>query len=329
QTAMMEISPSEKWKNKFILVKPGETLMLPCFYKDEDNYKISWFKQPLEEKPRLVCVGYGSSWACYESFANNPRFRLDTNNNGAHLTITDLEFSDSASYYCVNQNNYDYIFTEGYKVIVEGSELAITQSPSELAITQSPSEFIHSVGTGTPNCRVHTGTCDGEHTVYWFRDSGPSELSLVYSHKGRNNQCEKETNTCFYSLSLKNLNISQTGTYYCAVAACGRILFGGGATLECEDNGNLVWVCFLSAGWIFTTVLVVFLCIFIFMTKKKNTDSLDLDSQPRSPVASTANTDSQQEEDKLHYATVRVKQPNTLRKQRNSQQECVYSSVRQ
>uniref|UniRef100_H3C1T9 Ig-like domain-containing protein n=1 Tax=Tetraodon nigroviridis TaxID=99883 RepID=H3C1T9_TETNG len=211
QTVKMEISPSVKWKNKFILVKPGETLMLPCFYKDEDNYKISWFKQPLEEKPRLVCVGYGSSWTCYESFANNPRFRLDTNNNGAHLTITDLEFSDSANYYCVNQNNYDYIFTEGYNVIVE-------------------------VGTGTPNCSVHTGTCDGEHTVYWFRDSGPSELSLVYSHKGRNNQCEKETNTCFYSLSLKNLNISQTGTYYCAVAACGHILFGGGATLECEGE---------------------------------------------------------------------------------------------
>ncbi|CAF91357.1 unnamed protein product, partial [Tetraodon nigroviridis] len=55
-------------------------------------------------------------------------------------------------------------------------------------------------------------------------------------HKGRNNQCEKETNTCLYSLSMKNLDISQTGTYYCAVAACGRILFGGGATLECEES---------------------------------------------------------------------------------------------
>uniref|UniRef100_H3C6M3 Ig-like domain-containing protein n=1 Tax=Tetraodon nigroviridis TaxID=99883 RepID=H3C6M3_TETNG len=281
QTATMEISPSVKWKNKIKLVKPGETLILPCFYKDEGNYRISWFKQPLEEKPRLVCASSRSSWKCYNSFANNPRFRLDTNNNGAHLTITDLEFSDSANYYCVKQYSNDLDFTKGYNVIVEGSELAITQSPSE---------FIHSVGTGTPSCSVHTGTCDGEHTVYWFRNSGPSELSLVYSHKGRNNQCEKETNTCFYSLSMKNLNISQTGTYYCAVAACGHMHFGGGATLKIEDNGNLVWVCFLSAGWIITIILVVFLCIFIFMTKKKNTDSLDLDPQPRSPLASTANT---------------------------------------
>uniref|UniRef100_H3CDU2 Ig-like domain-containing protein n=1 Tax=Tetraodon nigroviridis TaxID=99883 RepID=H3CDU2_TETNG len=177
------------------------------------------------------------------------------------------------------------------------------------------SEFIHSVGTGAPNCSVHTGTCDGEHTVYWFRDSGPSELSLVYSHKGRNNQCEKETNTCLYSLSMKNLDISQTGTYYCAVAACGRILFGGGATLECEVGRPIS-----DLNYELNTYHNLWLSLQITET---------LYSQPRSPVASTANTDSQQEEDKLHYAAVRVKQPNTLRKQRNSQQECVYSSVRQ
>ncbi|TWW54591.1 hypothetical protein D4764_0122220 [Takifugu flavidus] len=35
----------------------------------------------------------------------------------------------------------------------------------------------------------------------------------MYSHTGRNKQCERKTNTCFYSFSMKNLNTSQTGTY--------------------------------------------------------------------------------------------------------------------
>ncbi|TWW54392.1 hypothetical protein D4764_0192320 [Takifugu flavidus] len=55
----------------------------------------------------------------------------------------------------------------------------------------------------------------------------------MYSHTGGNKQCERKTNTCFYSFSMKNLNTSQTGTYYCAVAARGHILFGNGTKLVC------------------------------------------------------------------------------------------------
>ncbi|TWW53382.1 hypothetical protein D4764_0159510 [Takifugu flavidus] len=62
----------------------------------------------------------------------------------------------------------------------------------------------------------------------------------MYSHTGRNKQCERETNTCFYSFSMKNLNTSQTGTYYCAVAACGHILFGNGTKLVCGDSQSRV-----------------------------------------------------------------------------------------
>ncbi|TWW54344.1 hypothetical protein D4764_0018250 [Takifugu flavidus] len=33
----------------------------------------------------------------------------------------------------------------------------------------------------------------------------------MYSHTGGNKQCERKTNTCFYSFSMKNVNTSQTG----------------------------------------------------------------------------------------------------------------------
>uniref|UniRef100_H3C0S4 Ig-like domain-containing protein n=1 Tax=Tetraodon nigroviridis TaxID=99883 RepID=H3C0S4_TETNG len=193
--------------NRRISVKVGQNLTLTCFDNDAASTRIFWFKQPQGEKPSLLCLYYASSQStkCSKNFENNPRFQLHSDNKGVNLTISHLEFSDSADYYY-----------------------------SELPINQSPSWPNLSGDSGNLNCRVHTGTCDEDHTVYWFRNSGPSRLELVYSHNSRNNQCEKRTKTCFYS--LKNVNISQTGTYYCAVAACGRILFGNDTRLNCEGE---------------------------------------------------------------------------------------------
>uniref|UniRef100_A0A674N543 Ig-like domain-containing protein n=1 Tax=Takifugu rubripes TaxID=31033 RepID=A0A674N543_TAKRU len=207
--ATMEFSPSLNWKTNYILVKPGQNLTLPCLHRDDFSTRISWFKETLGEQPILICMYWISTkyCSCANDFKNNPRFQLHPGNNGTNLTITDLKLSDSATYYCVNQYLNVFDFTEGYNVIVEGSGLTIDQSASQ---------SIQAEGSVTLNCTVHTGwTCDGDHTVYWFRNSGPSQLGLMYSHTGSNKQCERKTNTCFYSFSMKNLNTSQIGTYYC------------------------------------------------------------------------------------------------------------------
>uniref|UniRef100_H2S3G9 Ig-like domain-containing protein n=1 Tax=Takifugu rubripes TaxID=31033 RepID=H2S3G9_TAKRU len=223
----------------YILVKPGQNLTLPCLHRDYFSTRISWFKETLGEKPILICMYWISSkfCSCANDFKTNPRFQIHPGNNGTNLTITDLRLSDSATYYCVNRYLNVFDFTEGHNVIIEGSGLTIDQSASQ---------SIQAEGSVTLNCTVHTGwTCDGDHTVYWFRNSGPSQLGLMYSHTGGNKQCERETNTCFYSFSMKNLNTSQTGTYYCAVAACGHILFGNGTKLVCGGEcSNFVQIIF-------------------------------------------------------------------------------------
>ncbi|XP_056879604.1 uncharacterized protein LOC130520061 [Takifugu flavidus] len=322
QTATMEFSPSLNWKTNYNLVKPGQNLTLPCLHRTDVSTKISWswFKETLGEKPILL----GTYWIlrnrCSCVNDSNPRFQLHAGNKGTNLTITDLKLSDSATYYCVNQYLSVFDFTEGYNVIVEGSGLTIDQPASH---------SIQAGGSVTLNCTVHTGwTCDGDHTVYWFRNSGQSQLGLMYSHTGRNKQCERKTNTCFYSFSMKNVNTSQTGTYYCAVAACGHILFGNGTKLVCggEYEGNhLVLVYFLSAAWIFTIIVVVLLSISVFMTKRKNSHH-SLDSQSRFQASSTANAEGYQEENNLLYSALRNNQPN--RSMQNRQNECVYSAVR-
>uniref|UniRef100_H3BZ36 Ig-like domain-containing protein n=1 Tax=Tetraodon nigroviridis TaxID=99883 RepID=H3BZ36_TETNG len=279
-----------------------------------------WFKQSLGENPKHIGAYYTSiqSLQFYNDFENNQRFKLHPHSKGVNLTITDLKLSDSATYYCVKRYFYAFDFTEAYNVNVEGSEMTINQSASE---------SIPSGGSVTLNCSVQTGSCNGDHTVYWFKDSGPSRLGLINNHKGRNNQCEKKTNSCFYSLSLKKLNISQTGTYYCAVAACGNILFGNGTKLDFEEKGNLlVWVYFLSAAWIFTIFVAVLLFISILMMIKFVEYELLLCICAHNNILRFLfRCQGEQEEDRLHYAAVRVNENKRTRRQRNRQNDSLYS----
>ena len=168
----------------------------------------------------------------YNEFNNNPRFTLDTENGKNNLKITDLHISDSATYYCVSSNLYVFEFVEGTTLNVKGSGFNI-----QALVHQSASESIQPGGSVTLNCTVHTGTCDdGEHSVYWFKNSQESQPGIIYTHGGRNDQCERnnntQTHTCVYNLPMKSLDLSHAGTYYCAVASCGQILFGNGTKLD-------------------------------------------------------------------------------------------------
>ena len=86
--------------------------------------------------------------------------------------------------------------------------------------------------------------CPGDHSVYWFRvRADESHPSFIYAHGSSGDECEKspEAQTpqkCVYSFS-KNVSSSDAGTYYCAVASCGEILFGNGAKLDVEGNCTL------------------------------------------------------------------------------------------
>lgn len=226
QTSTLDFSPSLDWKSNFILAKHGENLTLQCFYTVKST-RISWFKQTPRGKPNLICMYYisASNFIFTNDFKNNPRFQLHPINKGANLTITDLKFSDTATYFCVNQYLHIFEFTEGYNVIVEGSGLTINHSTTQ------------SGGSVMLNCTVHTEwTCNGNHTVYWFRNSEQSQPGLVHSDTGRYEQCDRKTNKCFYSASIKNRNVPQTGIYYCAVAACGHIVFGNGTKMVVEGE---------------------------------------------------------------------------------------------
>uniref|UniRef100_A0A3B4GVT6 Ig-like domain-containing protein n=1 Tax=Pundamilia nyererei TaxID=303518 RepID=A0A3B4GVT6_9CICH len=124
-------------------------------------------------------------------------------------------------------------------------------------------------------------TCTEDHSVYWYR-AKPEEShpSLIYSHGNNGNYCERSPEAasqqkCVYSFS-RNVSSSDTGTYYCAVATCGEILFGNGTKLDIEvvqhwDLQKTNTIVFLLCVALSISLIVI--AFLIYTIKEKNKTS--------------------------------------------------------
>ncbi|XP_030609803.1 uncharacterized protein LOC115797377 [Archocentrus centrarchus] len=315
-------------ETRFISAEVGGKVTLKCFHHAHITARVFWYKHTLGQKPKSVSLffKYNSNNSFDDEFRNNPRFTLDTENGKNHLTIRDLRISDSATYYCI-QYLYTLTFLENIIISVKGSGVNI-----KTVVEQPTSETLQPGGSVTLNCTVHTGTCDGEHSVYWFKRSSESHPGLIYTHAGRNDQCERkpgtQTNTCVYNLPMNNLNVSHAGTYYCAVASCGHILFGNGTKLDFKGVVDcLGLVCFLSGALTFSTILSVLLGYLLYKINRRNRYQ-STESQVRFSGPTATRSQGYQDADSLHYAALSVNIPKRSRTQRNNtENECVYSGV--
>ena len=86
--------------------------------------------------------------------------------------------------------------------------------------------------------------------MFWFRlASGESHQGVVYSHGDRCvcDPCPEDTthtHSCVHQLPRRNLSHSDAHTYYCAVAACGHIVFGNGTRVHVQGTQNSKYVKF-------------------------------------------------------------------------------------
>ncbi|XP_034413543.1 uncharacterized protein LOC117748044 [Cyclopterus lumpus] len=323
----LKLSSTVRHERGFVSANVGDNITLPCYTIDDPAW-LYWYKQILGQKPTLISsvYVYETKATFYQEFKNNPRFTLDTGNGQNHLTVFDVDISDSATYYCASSTLLVLTFAEGIVVSVKGSGLSVP-----VLVHQSASETIQPGGSVTLNCTVHTGTCDGQHSVNWFKDSEESHPGLIYTHGGRNDQCERkpstQTHTCSYNLPM---TLSDAGTYYCVVASCGRVLFGDGTKLDFEgEEDPLFLVYFLSGALLFAAILVVLLGFSVYKVNKKNSCQYS-ESHGRLSAPPTANTEGYENADSPHYAAFSINPPNETRRQRNNTNvECVYSGVKQ
>ncbi|KAJ8008363.1 hypothetical protein DPEC_G00104050 [Dallia pectoralis] len=206
-----------------------------------------------------------------------------------------------------------------------------------MTVFQQPvSESVQPGDSVTLNCTINTETCEGEHSVYWFRhDSGESHPGIIYTHGDRSGQCKNSTETgsptqsCVYNLPKRNLSLSDAGTYYCAVVSCGEILFGNGTKLDvgglisgCKGNHLLLLYCLGTALGLCVILITVLTCVLY----KINTSN-GRNHQPTGPAVSSHNQD--QADDTLHYAALNVVQKkHKVHKERNAMdRDTVYTGV--
>ncbi|XP_004080064.1 uncharacterized protein LOC101157252 [Oryzias latipes] len=289
--------PSASLQFQSVLV--GEEVTLKCNRQGTGTDIIYWYKQPIGLKPQLMSeyLDFRKNGSFVDAFKNDPRLKLETDKDQLHLKISNLKMSDSATYYCISSDYYGVKHLEGYTVHVKDSTSDIHAS-----VDQSSSENFHAGHSVTLNCTVHTGSCDGEHRVYWFKDSGDSHPGLISTHGGRNDQCGRKNNTqthsCVYELHMERLTESHAGIYYCAVVSCGHILFGNGTKLDLTEGSFRPFVYFLSGALAASLIFLTSYAIHKIRTHKCRARN----PQDRSAVDS--GPDAEGTED-LHYAALR------------------------
>uniref|UniRef100_A0A3B1K3Z0 Ig-like domain-containing protein n=1 Tax=Astyanax mexicanus TaxID=7994 RepID=A0A3B1K3Z0_ASTMX len=229
----------------FKFIQNGRNVSLNCSFLYSESPVVSWFKQTPGEKPVLItsCFRFSSDSQFHNNFNESGRFSAFKGKDTFTLNISNVEASDSATYFCA----------AAYYTDIELSDctlLVLKDPPSSLyTVLQPPvSNPVKLGGNTTLQCSILTNRCSEDHSVYWFRHgSGESDPGIIFTHGNRSDQCKKSSET-------NNLSLSDAGTYYCAVAACGEIFFGNGTEVNfgrsvikikklCLKNKNLENCC--------------------------------------------------------------------------------------
>ncbi|CAM4517413.1 unnamed protein product [Leuciscus chuanchicus] len=220
----------------------GETITLECLISEDHENYFSWFKQSLGEAPTCILSLYTEALTptFYGDFKNDTRLTAVKKNNNFTLIIKDLKPSDTGIYYC-GARDYEHItFGNGLFLNYKGVNTRhhIKQFLSGVDLSTGVNEHEFNPGDSVNlHCTVLTERCEGNHSVYWFRqESGDTHPGILYKHGNRNDQCNKSSEKAFHTQSciynLPNLSLTDAGTYYCAVAMCGEILFGNGSRID-------------------------------------------------------------------------------------------------
>ncbi|XP_030224729.1 uncharacterized protein LOC115552619 isoform X1 [Gadus morhua] len=219
----------------------GDTVSLHCASLNGTSKVLYWYKQSLGYIPQVVAN------AIYGTPTIYPPYKLRVKLVKGKLTMRDVKKEDEANYFCQqgidenkNWNNGTFLSVNDgneqkldYQTVVQQSASAQLGDPVALqcSITSQRTD--------------HSNQCQGEPSVYWFR-SGPSHPAAIYMNGNRRGECQNSSGppsapqSCVYTLPKNNVDSTDAGTYYCALAACGEVVFGNESKLDITDpNHNL------------------------------------------------------------------------------------------
>ncbi|XP_067103270.1 signal-regulatory protein beta-2-like [Osmerus mordax] len=306
----------------------GGTVTLQCLISG-DYRMIYWYKQTLGHMPQHVAYKI-----TFQETSSLLEERISAKMVGSNydLNIQNITSSDEGIYFCQTGTIYGMNFRNGTFVTVRGNHLQRTDY--QTVLQQPESEPVHPGDSVSLQCSVLSESCTGQHSVFWFRaGAGESHPGLLYTQGDRSEECEKRpetpspTRSCVYSLSKNNFSSSDSGTYYCAVATCGEILFGNGTRLDVEPAVDLIVIVLVVSLAVCVVLIIILIC-----TRKTRTvcENCKVSVTYHGHDKTTAEQSSGQEGEDLNYAALQFSEMKGKRgrRKRETPQESVYSDVR-
>ncbi|XP_047658103.1 uncharacterized protein LOC125138457 [Tachysurus fulvidraco] len=96
-------------------------------------------------------------------------------------------------------------------------------------------------------------------TFLAVKGDGDAKVSVFQRGLWDSVRCESDSSThsCVYNFSKNILSLNDTGTYYCAVALCGKIIFGNGTEIPMVKSTDPVVIYLAVALGVCVLVIVV------------------------------------------------------------------------
>nr|XP_040029910.1 LOW QUALITY PROTEIN: uncharacterized protein LOC120817599 [Gasterosteus aculeatus aculeatus] len=301
----------------------GGNVTFQCPVSEEEKYIFYWYKQPLGCTIQTVATRIYSQPTLSPQF-NNSRFRVTAGETHS-LTIMNISKEDEATYFCFYGSPFSHSFGDGVFLAVKDGSLQksfhVEQSPEAESVL--PGDSVTLQCSLVSRDKEDGVQCPHGHRVFWFR-SGGSHPGFMYTQ-----DTQPGNTSCVYRLSKRIQNSSDAGTYRCAVASCGQILFGGGTKVDTSSNLKVV----VTVLGVLLACCVTVIILLIFYVNRRRAEA-EATSGACNPAQSQRTADQSADQggdgEVSNYAALNLSTRREVKrvKKRASSQECVYSAVR-
>ncbi|XP_040031239.2 uncharacterized protein LOC120818327 isoform X1 [Gasterosteus aculeatus] len=298
----------------------GGNVTFQCPVSEKEKNILYWYKQPLGCTIQTVATRIYSQPTLSPQF-NNSRFRVTQDS----LTIMNISKEDEATYFCFYGSQFSHSFGNGVFLAVKDGSLQksfqVEQSPEAESVL--PGDLVTLQCSLVSRDKEDGVQCPHGHRVFWFR-SGGSHPGFMYTQ-----DTQPGDTSCVYRLSKRIRNSSDVGTYRCAVASCGQILFGGGTKVDTSSNLKVV----VTVLGVLLACCVTVIILLIFYVNRRRAEA-EATSGACNPAQSQRTADQSADQggdgEVSNYAAVNLSTRREVKrvKKRASSQECVYSAVR-
>uniref|UniRef100_A0A3P8RYF8 Ig-like domain-containing protein n=1 Tax=Amphiprion percula TaxID=161767 RepID=A0A3P8RYF8_AMPPE len=327
-----------------IPVQLGESTTFTCARSNTglDRGEVHWYKQNVGDNLKLIVTLLRSAPQFAPEFPTS-RWKVNSDHNFINLTILRTIQEDEGIYHCAIIEWAANFKCSATFLIVKGD----SQKTSDYTVVQqsTASHSVHPGESQTLHCSVFSDsenkTCSGDLSVFWFRPgSDKSHPDIIYTDGNRPDECEKRSDTqksCVYH-SSKTFSSSDAGTYYCAVATCGQILFGNGNTLTndaCSQTAQSEMIGLVTAITCLAISVIVNIVLICYRTQRAAQEQFTgiefTSSQARHDNLRQSVVDTTEGGHDLNYAALHFSGRKAARGKKKTEvktEESVYSQVK-